>query len=111
MKSKLLQCCARNLVVCSIVGPNVPFGCISNQTKTAVAINDKADVIFSGTDAPAALGTLCSIGSINKESNGKITADVTDLLQEFGLDEARIYINFFDLDRANIGWSRSTFAG
>jgi phenylpyruvate tautomerase len=76
-----------------------------------ICINDKADLIFAGTDAPAALGTLCSLGSINKETNGKITAAVTDLLEEFGLDETRIYINFYDIDPANMGWSRKTFAG
>ena len=45
------------------------------------------------------------------ESNGKITAAVTDLLEPFGVTEARIYINFFDMPRANVGWSRRTFAG
>jgi hypothetical protein len=81
------------------------------HTPSAICINDKADLIFAGTDAPAALGTLCAFGCINKETNGKITAAVTDLLEEFGLDETRIYINFFDFDPANMGWSRKTFAG
>ena len=77
----------------------------------AVAINDKADVIFGGSDAPTALACLYSIGAIAQESNGKITAAVSDLLEPFGVDPARIYINFFDVPRANVGWSRRTFAG
>ncbi len=77
----------------------------------AVSITDKADVIFGGSDAPTALGCLYSIGAIGMESNGQITAAVTDLLAPFGVDEARIYINFFDMPRANVGWSRRTFAG
>lgn len=77
----------------------------------AVAITDKADMIFGGSDEPTALGCLYSIGAIGKESNGKVTASVTDLLSEFGVAENRIYINFFDVDRANVGWSRATFAG
>jgi phenylpyruvate tautomerase len=51
------------------------------------------------------------IGSIAMESNGKITSDVTDLLEPLGVAEDRIYINFFDMPRANVGWSRRTFAG
>src|SRR5688500_2521973 len=77
----------------------------------AVSITDKASVIFGGTDAPAALGNMYSIGAIAIESNGKITASVTDLLEPFGVEEDRIYINFFDMERSNVGWSRRTFAG
>ena len=77
----------------------------------AVSINDNASVIFGGTDEPTALGCLYSIGAIAMESNGKIQASVTDLLEPYGVAENRIYINFFDMPRANVGWSRRTFAG
>jgi phenylpyruvate tautomerase len=76
-----------------------------------VAINDKSDVIFGGSDAPTALGCLYSIGSIGQSSNGAITNAITDLLEPYGVTENRIYINFFDVPRANVGWSRRTFAG
>ena len=81
------------------------------ESYIAISLNDKQDVIFGGSDAPTALGTLYSIGAIGKESNGKITSDITDLLEPFGVAENRIYINFFDMPRANVGWSRRTFAG
>jgi len=77
----------------------------------AVSIVDNASVIFGGSDAPCALGTMYSIGCIAMESNGGLTSDVTDLLEPFGVAESRIYINFFDMPRANVGWSRRTFAG
>ena len=77
----------------------------------AVSINDNAAVIFGGTDEPAALGCLYSIGAIGVTSNGKIQSSVTDLLEPFGVSESRIYINFFDMPRANVGWSRATFGG
>ena len=64
-----------------------------------------------GSDELCALGNLYSIGSIAMESNGKIQSAVTDFLEEFGLKEDRMYINFFDMPRANVGWSRRTFAG
>jgi phenylpyruvate tautomerase len=76
-----------------------------------VSITDKASVIFGGTDDPAALGCLYSIGGIAQESNGAIQTAVTDLLEPHGVAENRIYINFFDMPRANVGWSRKTFAG
>lgn len=77
----------------------------------AVSVTDNASVIFGGSDAPTALGCLYSIGSIEKESNGAITADVSDALEPYGVSADRIYINFFDVPRANVGWSRKTFAG
>jgi phenylpyruvate tautomerase len=55
--------------------------------------------------------SLYSIGSIAMESNGAIQSSVTDLLEPFGVDANRIYINFFDMPRANVGWNRKTFAG
>lgn len=76
-----------------------------------VSITDNASVIFGGSDAPCALGNMYSIGAIAMESNGKIQAAVTDLLEPFGVAEDRMYINFFDMPRANVGWSRRTFAG
>eukprot|EP00546_Thalassionema_frauenfeldii_P009795 CAMPEP_0178915854 /NCGR_PEP_ID=MMETSP0786-20121207/12278_1 /TAXON_ID=186022 /ORGANISM="Thalassionema frauenfeldii, Strain CCMP 1798" /LENGTH=99 /DNA_ID=CAMNT_0020589051 /DNA_START=230 /DNA_END=525 /DNA_ORIENTATION=+ len=81
------------------------------ETYVAVAINDNADIIFGGSSDPAALGCMYSLGAIEQSSNGAITKDVTDLLEPLGVAENRIYINFFDMPRANVGWSRRTFAG
>lgn len=81
---------------------------ILSSISLAVSIHDKADVIFGGSDEPTALGCLYSIGSIAMESNGAITAAVTE---ELGVPPARIYINFFDMPRANVGWNGKTFAG
>ena len=77
----------------------------------AVSIADNTSCIFGGTDEPCGLGYMNSIGAIAMESNGKITSDVTDLLEPFGIAENRIYIQFYDMPRANVGWSRRTFAG
>lgn len=45
------------------------------------------------------------------ESNGVIQSSVTYLLEPYGVDDNRMYINFFDMPRANVGWNRKTFAG
>lgn len=79
--------------------------------RLVITFDDKANLIFGGTEAPAVLGNMYSLGTSNQETNGKVTAAVTDLLQEFGLDETRIYINFHFMEMANMGWSRKTFAG
>ena len=68
-------------------------------------------MMFGKSDAPLALGCIYSLGAINKENNGKMQAGVTELLEPFGVDERRIYINFFDLERSNVGWAKATFAG
>lgn len=70
-----------------------------------------ADMLFGGSNAPTALGCLYSIGSIAMESNGAFQNSVTDLLEPYGVEANRIYINFFDMPRANVGWNRKTFAG
>jgi phenylpyruvate tautomerase len=98
--------CLCILLVWIIFAGNLPF-----QKTTAVSITDQAAVIFGGTDDPTALGCLYSIGGISATSNGAITAAVSDLLQPHGVDPARVYIQFFDMPRANVGWNRSTFAG
>jgi hypothetical protein len=85
--------------------------CTCTKYFAAITINDKAAVIFGGSDAPVALGCFYSIGVISRESNEAITSYVTNLQQEFGIQENRIYINFFDIPRANVTCSRNRFAG
>ena len=60
---------------------------------------------------PAALGCVYSIGQINQENNGALTAKIAELLKPFGVPDNRMYLNFFDVPRANCGWSSKTFAG
>mmetsp|Transcript_6184 Transcript_6184/g.13082 ORF Transcript_6184/g.13082 Transcript_6184/m.13082 type:complete len:160 (+) Transcript_6184:52-531(+) len=81
------------------------------ESYVAISITDNASMLFGGSDAPLALGCLYSLGSINMENNGKVQAGVTDALEAFGVAENRIYINFFDVPRENVGWNRATFAG
>lgn len=79
--------------------------------QTAVFVKDNADMLFGGSDEPTALGNLYSLGAINLQNNSKLQNAITDLLEPYGVDQSRIYINFFDLERENIGWNRATFGG
>lgn len=77
----------------------------------SVMIDDNASMIWGGEERPCALGCLYSIGAIGIESNGHITAGVSECLRPYGVAQENIYINFFDVPRANVGWNGKTFAG
>eukprot|EP00560_Eucampia_antarctica_P003123 CAMPEP_0197834870 /NCGR_PEP_ID=MMETSP1437-20131217/24017_1 /TAXON_ID=49252 ORGANISM="Eucampia antarctica, Strain CCMP1452" /NCGR_SAMPLE_ID=MMETSP1437 /ASSEMBLY_ACC=CAM_ASM_001096 /LENGTH=140 /DNA_ID=CAMNT_0043439895 /DNA_START=225 /DNA_END=647 /DNA_ORIENTATION=+ len=76
----------------------------------AVSIRDKEDIIFGGSEDPAALGCVYSLGSISMESNGAMMRSFAEFLEPFGVPADRMYVNFFDMPRANIGWNGRTFA-
>lgn len=81
------------------------------ESFVAVCVNDGCDMIWGGEDTPCALGTLYSLGAINLENNRKATAKITELLGEFDVAPNKMYINFFDVPRENIGYNGATFAG
>ena len=89
--------------------------CLSKpETYVAVCVTDGngEGMSFGGTTDPCAVGCVYSIGQINQENNGKLTAAISELLEKHGgVADNRIYINFFDVPRANCGWSSRTFAG
>ncbi|CAE7611819.1 unnamed protein product [Symbiodinium pilosum] len=81
------------------------------ESYVAVSVQDGQDIIWGGSDAPCALCKVISLGSINKENNGALTKKVSELLAEFDVPPNRIYVNFFDLERQNVGYNGATFAG
>ena len=102
--AEIMQYCIQNVIIKSNHFP------IQHKSPT-VYITDNASMVFGGSDAPLALGCVYSLGAINMENNGKIQSGVTDILEKYGVTESRIYINFFDMPRENVGWNRATFAG
>ena len=81
------------------------------ESYVAVSVQDGQDIIWGGSDAPCALCKVISLGSINKENNGALTKKVSELLAAFDVPADRIYVNFFDLERQNVGYNGATFAG
>lgn len=81
------------------------------ESFVAVCVNDGCDMIWGGEDTPCALGSLYSLGSINLENNKKVMVEMTKLLGAFGVAPNRMYINFFDVPRENMGYNGATFAG
>eukprot|EP00933_Yihiella_yeosuensis_P074206 TRINITY_DN83038_c0_g1_i1.p1 TRINITY_DN83038_c0_g1~~TRINITY_DN83038_c0_g1_i1.p1 ORF type:complete len:249 (+),score=55.54 TRINITY_DN83038_c0_g1_i1:61-807(+) len=81
------------------------------ESYVAVCVQDGQDIIWGGSDDPCALCKVFSLGSINLENNKALTVEVTNLLSEFNVPANRIYVNFFDLPRENVGYNGATFAG
>lgn len=75
------------------------------------AVFNHSLINFGGDSGPSAIAHLSAIGKIDEETNKKTSAKLTDfLVQELGVDEKRLYISFRDLDKANVGYMRTTFA-
>ena len=66
---------------------------------------------FGGDSGPSAIVHLSSIGKIDRDTNKKTSAKLSDFfVKELGVDEKRLYINFHDLEKSNVGYMRTTFA-
>lgn len=77
-----------------------------------IAVNIKAneDVYFGGTDEPAAICTLISTGALGIEQNKSYSKDIMALLRtNLDISPDRVYIEFRDLNNANLGFSETTF--
>ena len=69
------------------------------------------NMIFGGTADPCAQCALYSIGALGQEPNTALSAGLAQLLQvHFNVAPIRYYLNFFDMERQNCGWSGGTFA-
>ena len=76
-----------------------------------MAIVAEASFSMASITGPAAFLDVRSIGSINKQVNGKISKDVAALLGEsLGIADDRIFISFTDVSGSNWGWKGATLA-
>ena len=66
---------------------------------------------FGGSSDPCALCSLLSIGKIGGPQNKSYTKLLCDQLSKhLHIPADRVYINYFDVNAANVGWNGSTFA-
>nr|KAF6268354.1 macrophage migration inhibitory factor [Myotis myotis] len=66
---------------------------------------------FGGSSEPCALCSLHSIGKIGGPQNRSYSKLLCGLLAErLRVSPDRIYINYYDMNAANVGWNGSTFA-
>ncbi|XP_068181624.1 macrophage migration inhibitory factor [Antennarius striatus] len=76
----------------------------------AVHISPDQMMMFGGKKDPCALCYLYSIGKIGPVENKRYAKLLCDLLNKhLGISPDRIYINFMDMDRANVAWNNNTF--
>ncbi|KAM9357217.1 macrophage migration inhibitory factor [Symphorus nematophorus] len=76
----------------------------------AVHVNADQMMMFGGKMDPCALCSLHSIGRISGPQNKQYSKLVCGLLNKhLGISPDRIYINFVDMDAANVGWNNTTF--
>ncbi|XP_068443898.1 macrophage migration inhibitory factor [Clinocottus analis] len=76
----------------------------------AVSINPDQMMMFGGKGDPCAVCSLSSIGKIGSEYNKQYSKLLCGLLNKhLGISPDRIYINFVDMDPANVGWNNTTF--
>ena len=65
---------------------------------------------FSGTNDPCALCSLHSIGKIGGAQNRNYSKLLCGLLSDrLHISPDRVYINYYDMNAANVGWNGSTF--
>ena len=87
--------------------------CLSKpESYVAVCVMDGLDLIWAGSDQPAAIGTVTSLGSINLTNNKQLSKEICSLLADTGgIPDDRVYLTFFDVPRENMGYKSATFAG
>ncbi|XP_045150669.1 macrophage migration inhibitory factor-like [Echinops telfairi] len=74
------------------------------------AVHDQL-MVFGGSGEPCALCSLHSIGKIGGAQNRTHSKLLCSLLAEcLHISPDRIYINYYDMNTANVGWNGSTFA-
>ena len=78
------------------------------ESYVAVYVNDGQSMIWGGEETACAVGCMYSLGGINQENNGKIQKAVSELLKPHGVEDDRIYINYFDVSREG-GWFIHTY--
>ncbi|XP_073955132.1 macrophage migration inhibitory factor-like [Choristoneura fumiferana] len=65
---------------------------------------------FAGTTEPFAISSLLSIGHLGVEENKKHSKALSELVEkELGIPANRMYIQFQDEKKANVGYQGTTF--
>jgi phenylpyruvate tautomerase PptA (4-oxalocrotonate tautomerase family) len=78
------------------------------ESYVMVAIEQQANMLFGGSDAPTAILDYRSLGLPGDRQAFSDTL-CTLINQQLGIDGSRIYISMTDSERQNWGWNHSTF--
>jgi phenylpyruvate tautomerase len=73
-------------------------------------LKDETVIAFGGEVGEAAFVEVRSIGGLNPSVNDALAREICVCLeQRFGIDPARVYINFLDVPAGDWAWKGSTF--
>lgn len=76
----------------------------------SVQLNTNQKLSFAGTKEPAAMCELTSIGSLSVELNKQHSKAIMEFLQKtLGVPPTRIYINFHNANKGDVGFNNTTF--
>jgi phenylpyruvate tautomerase PptA (4-oxalocrotonate tautomerase family) len=79
------------------------------ESYVMIALKPGTDLIFAGSDEPAAFVRLKSIGLPGKGC-GQFSEKICRLIeQELHIPRNRVFIDFKDLERSMFGWDGKTF--
>lgn len=80
------------------------------ESYVLVAVHTDTPLSFGGTEEPAALGELVSIGAIGGAKNAAISKSIADVVSaKLGVSSSRFYLTFRDAARTDVGWNGATF--
>nr|XP_058145001.1 macrophage migration inhibitory factor-like [Dasypus novemcinctus] len=110
------------IVDANVPRASVPDGLLSKLTQQLVQATGKPAqyitvhvvpdqlMAFGGSSEPCTLCSLHSTGKIGSAQNHSYSKLLCGLLAEhLRLSLDRIYINYYDMNVANVGWNSSTF--
>ncbi|XP_066505630.1 macrophage migration inhibitory factor [Hoplias malabaricus] len=76
----------------------------------AIQIIPDQMMMFGGSSEPCAICSFHCIGKIGGSQNKQYSKLLMGILnKQLGISPDRIYINFFDMEAANVAWNNSTF--
>ena len=89
----------------------VVSGSIGKPEQYVMVSVSQSAMLMSGKAGDAAFVDIRSIGGLGAEVNRKLSEQVCKVLGDsLQIPAERIYLNFTDIEAANWGWNRSTFA-
>ena len=74
-----------------------------------VVLEPETSMLMGGTDAPAALVEVRSVGTINSDQSSALSAALSQILARTGVEANRVYCNFTGVPPAMWGMGARTF--
>ncbi|CAN8257457.1 unnamed protein product [Cochlearia groenlandica] len=75
-----------------------------------IVLKGSVPMAYGGTEEPAAYGELVSIGGLNPDTNKKLCAAISAILDtKLSVPKFRFFLKFYDTKGSFFGWNGTTF--